>query len=79
MGADTLQDRAPTEVGKIVQAPVLSWAVAQRESPRTLSACVFEEGGDDPGYRFAQPGANVRAALSGCCLHAGGVKEISPR
>ena len=40
--------------------------VAQRESPRTLSACVCVEGRDDPGYRFAQPGANVLAALSGC-------------
>ena len=46
--------------------PLLAGPVAQRESPRTLSACVCVEGRGDPGYRFAQPGANVRAALSGC-------------
>jgi len=38
--------------------------------PRTLSACVCIEDRGDPGYRFAQRAAG---------LHAGGVKEISPR
>jgi len=45
---------------------LLAGRVAQRESPRTLSACVCVEDRGDPGYRFAQPGANVRAALPGC-------------
>jgi len=36
--------------------------------PRTLSACGCVEGRGNPGYRFAfaQPGANVLAALPGC-------------
>ena len=46
--------------------PLLAGPVAQRESSRTLSACVCVEGRGDPGYRFAQPGANVLAALPGC-------------
>ena len=37
------------------------------------------QGGDDPGYRFAQPGANLLAALLGLLVCTPqGVKEICP-
>ena len=32
-----------------------------------------------PGIASLNPGLMFRAALSGCWLHAGGVKEIRPR
>jgi hypothetical protein len=51
-------DRLPRLAGLLLNGNLV--ARFQRAS------CV--EGRDDPGYRFAQPGANVLAALSGCWL-----------
>jgi len=71
--------RSLREIFLMSRPPLLAGSVAQRKPPRTLSACACVEGAVTPGIASLNPGLMSAQPFRAAGLHAGGVKEISPR